>query len=178
MPVSPIEIFLKVDGIDGESTTRGHEKETIVASYEQGQDHPAPSVGGGGAAAGRPAFPAVRFRKPVDAGSVPLIAACASGTRFRDARFTFRRAGATPLDFYRVTLEEVLVTRVVQRAGSGAQYPLSFDDLAAGAESGGLLEEVTLSFTRIHWEYQPMRTDGTLGPAVRGGWDLAANRKL
>ncbi|MCC7035286.1 MAG: type VI secretion system tube protein Hcp [Acidobacteria bacterium] len=178
MPVSPLEIFAKLDGIDGESTARGHEKETVIASFEQGQDHPAPPAGGGGGAAGRTTFPGVRFRKPVDAGSIPLIAACVSGTRIRDARFTFRRAGATPLDFYHVTLDEVLVTRVVHRAGSGAQYPLSFDQLDAGAESGGLLEEVTLSFTRIHWEYQPIRTDGTLGPAVRGGWDLVASRSL
>jgi type VI secretion system secreted protein Hcp len=177
MAGNPTEIFLKLDGIEGESTVRGHEKETIVLSYEEGIEH-LPLAGGGGGAAGRSSFSGVRFRKPLDMGSIPLLLACASGTHIRDARFTFRRPGGTALDFYKVTLDDVLVTRLVQRAGNGAQYPLSFDDLAMGADTGGRLEEATLTCARIHWEYQPIRMDGTLGPAVKGGWDLLANRTL
>ena len=42
------DVFLKLDGIDGESTTKGHEKEIEVVSYDQSIDsspwyvHPAP----------------------------------------------------------------------------------------------------------------------------------------
>jgi type VI protein secretion system component Hcp len=119
----------------------------------------------------------VRFRKPLDKGSVPLLLAGASGSHIRDARFTFRRAGAA-LDFYKVTLDEVLVTHVVQRAGAGAQYPLSFDTLTTGADSVGFLDEVTLSYAKIQWEYQPISPSGGPAPVVMGGWDLKLNKKI
>jgi hypothetical protein len=48
------------------------------------------------------------------------------------------------LDFYKVTLEDVLITHIAQRAGVGAQYPLSFEALNSGAPSDGFLDEVTL----------------------------------
>jgi len=41
MSMIPLEIFLKLDGIEGESSAISHEKETIVLSYEQGIDRPA-----------------------------------------------------------------------------------------------------------------------------------------
>jgi type VI secretion system secreted protein Hcp len=177
MPTGTLDIFVKLDGIDGESTVLGHENETVVLSYEQSIEHPAPPLAGGGAAAGRPTFSGVRFRKPVDKGSIPLLLACASGSHIKDAHFTFRRPG-TGLDFYKVTLDEVLVTHIVQRAGVGAQYPLSFDTLATGPDSAGLLDEVTLSYTRIHWEYQPVGPSGAPAPSVKGGWDLKLNKKI
>ena len=37
------DIFLKLDGIDGESTTKGHEKEIEVVSYDQSIDSTVPT---------------------------------------------------------------------------------------------------------------------------------------
>lgn len=177
MPAGTLDIFVKLDGIDGESTVRGHENETVVLSYEQSIDHPAPPLTGGGAVTGKPTFSGVRFRKPVDKGSIPLLLASAAGSHIRDARFTFRRPG-TGLDFYKVILGEVLVTHVVQRAGVGAQYPLDFNTLTSGSDSSGFLDEVTLSYTKIQWEYQPVSPTGAPVPVVKGGWDLKLNKKI
>src|SRR5262245_33854177 len=178
MSIGPFEIFLKLDGIDGEATVRGHVSETVVLSYEQGIDHPVPPAGASsGAAAVRPTFSGVRFRKPLDKGSIPILLACAGGTLIRTARFAFRRP-STGLDFYIVLLDTVLVTHIVQRAGVGTQYPLSFDTLDTGADSTGLLDEVTLSYTKIQWEYHPVSASGAPGPVVKGGWDIPQNRKI
>jgi type VI secretion system secreted protein Hcp len=177
MPAGTFDIFVKLDGIDGESTVRGHENETVVLSYEQSVDHPAPPLTGGAAATGRATFSGVRFRKPVDKGSIPLLLASAAGSHIRDARFTFRRPG-TGLDFYKVILGEVLVTHVVQRAGVGVQYPLDFNTLTSGADSAGFLDEVTLSYTKIQWEYQPISPTGAPAAVVKGGWDLKLNKKI
>jgi type VI secretion system secreted protein Hcp len=177
MPNGPFEIFLKLDGIVGESAVGGHENETVVLSYEQSVDHPAPPPAGKGAAASRATFSGVRFRKPLDKGSIPILLASAGGTRIASARFTFRRP-VTGLDFYKVTLDDVLVTQVAQRAGTGAQYPLSFDTLPAGADSAGILDEVTLSYSKIRWEYLPVTASSGPGPTVAGGWDLKLNKKM
>ncbi len=179
MPAGTLEIFLNLDGVDGESTVRGHERETVVLSYEQGVDQEViREGGGGGSSAGRATFSGVRFRKPVDVGSVPLLLACASGVHIRNARFTFRKPAPAAIDFYIVTLEDVLVTGVTQRAGTGAQYPLKFEDLQSGAEAAGLIEEVSLDYGVIRWEYRPQRPDGSLGTPVQGGWDRQRNRKV
>jgi len=178
MATAPFEIYVKLDGIEGESTVRGHENETIVLSYEQSIDHPAPPLTGStGMAAGRPTFSGVRFRKPLDKGSIPLLHACAASTVIRSARFAFRRTG-TGLDFYLVTLADVQVRHIVQRAGAGAQYPLSFDTLTSGIDTTGFLDEVTLSYSRIQWEYHPVTATGAPGPVVTGGWDLRLNQKI
>jgi len=178
MATAPFEIYVKLDGIEGESTVRGHENETVVLSYEQSIDHPAPSLTGStGTAAGRSTFSGVRFRKPLDKGSIPLLLACAAGTAIRTARFAFRRTG-TGLDFYLITLADALVTHITQRAGAGAQYPLSFDTLILGADTTGFLDEVSLSYSKIQWEYHPVTATGAPGPVVKGGWDLRLNQQI
>lgn len=179
MPAGTLEIFLKLDGIDGESTVRGHERETVVLSYEQAIDLAIIRDGGGGGnQAGRPTFRPVRFRKPVDVGSVPILLACASGSHIKSARFTFRKPAPAAIDFHLVTLEEVLVTSVSERAGTGAQYPLTFEALQAGAEAAGLVEEVSLDYNIIRWEYRQQRPDGSLEAPVQGGWNRLQNRRI
>ena len=176
MPNPLKDVFLKLDGIDGESTVKGHEKEIDVFSYEQGIDLMVIHGGGGGSTAGRANFAPVRFRKNVDAASVPMLLACASGEHLREARFTFRRGGMG-FEFYKVTLEDVLITHILQCAGTGAQYPLSFAALDAGVASDGFLDEVTLDYQRVRWEYRMQNPKGGVGATIKGGWDVAANRK-
>jgi len=172
------DIYLKLDGIAGESTVTGHEKEIVVVSYEQGIDaaHVPPS-GGGGGVAGKAVFSGVRFRKPLDKASIPIFLACASGKHLKSARFAFRRV-ATAVDFYKVTLDDVVVTHIVQRAGTGAQYPLSFDTLSTGADETALLEEASVAYTKIRWEYDSTDASGSPSGVVKGGWDLKLNRPI
>jgi len=178
MPNAQLDIFLKLDGIAGESTVKGHEKEIVVLSYEHAVEVPViHSAGGGGAIAGRAKFSGVQFRKDVDAASIPMLLACASGLHINKARFTFRRSVAG-FEFYKVTLEDVLLTHIAQRAGTGTQYPLSFDALNAGASSDGFLEEATLNFSRIKWEFRAQNPDGSASGTTTGGWDVTTNKKV
>jgi type VI secretion system secreted protein Hcp len=173
-----VQIFLKLDGISGESTVKGHEKEIDVVSLEQGLEVMViQSAGGGGATAGRPTFSNFRFRKNVDAASIPMLLACASGQHISEARFAIRRGGGG-FEFWKVTLEDVLITDMAQRAGSGAQYPLSFDLLDSGESSDGFLEEVALNFSRIRWEHRVQQAGGGAGATRTGGWDVRTNTRL
>jgi type VI secretion system secreted protein Hcp len=167
------DIFLKLDGIDGESTTKGHEKEIKVVSYDQSIDSTVPSGGGGGGGAGKATFSGVRFRKLLDTASIPIALACASGLHIQSARVAFRRS-SPPSDFHVVTLEDVVVTHAGQCATTGNQSPLAFETLAKSSAGAALLEEVTLHFGKIRWEYQK----GKGLPPIIGGWDVKANRKL
>jgi type VI secretion system secreted protein Hcp len=170
------DIFLKLDGIDGESTTKGHEKEIEVVSYDQQVDSTVPS-GGGGGGAGKSTFSGVRIRKLLDTASIPIALACASGLHIQSARVAFRRP-SPPSDFYVVTLEDVVVTHTGQCATTGIQSPLAFETLAKSPAGAALLEEVTLHFSKINWEYRPIASKRTTLPPIIGGWDVKANRKL
>ena len=171
------DIFLKLDGIDGESTTKGHEKEIEVVSYDQSIDSTVITSGGvgGGIGVAKSTFSGVRFRKLLDTASIPIALACASGLHIASARFAFRRA---PLDFYIVALEDVIVTHAGQCATTGAQSPLEFETLAKSSAGAALLEEVTLHFGKISWEYRPIGPKGAGLAPITGGWDVRANRKL
>src|SRR5215470_15452393 len=116
--MAAFDIFLKLDGIAGESTTKGHEKEIEVVSYDQSIDATVITSGGGGSSAGKATFHGVRFRKLLDSASIPIALACASGLHIATARFAFRRASPA-LDFYIVALEDVLVTHAGQCATTG-----------------------------------------------------------
>jgi type VI secretion system secreted protein Hcp len=178
MPIAPFEIFLKLDGIEGESTVKGHEKETVVLSYDQSIHNPGGGgPGGGSGAAGKSTFSPVRFRKPIDRGSIPLLLACAAGTHIKDAQFTFRLV-ASAFEFYKVKLVDVVVASIGQVAGTGEQYPLTFGALAAGADNHGFLDEVTLDYAKIQWEYRTVGPSGKTAGPVTGGWDLTVNKKV
>jgi type VI secretion system secreted protein Hcp len=171
------DIYLKLDGIQGESLVRGHEKETVVLSIEQAIDATVISGVGGGSSVGKTTFSGLRFRKPLDKGSIPIMLACASGKHIKSALFTFRRAG-TNHDFYTIGLEDVLVTHTAQRAGDGAQYPLSFDTLSQSTDATDFLEDITLRYGKIRWAYVPIGPNGLAAPKVTGGWSVATNKKI
>ena len=177
MPANSLKIFLKLDTIEGESTVKGHEKEIVVLSYEQGLEVATASGGGGGGGAGRARFSGVRIRKDVDKASIPMMLACASGQALRQAVLSFRH-NPGGFDFYKVTLEEVRITKFVQRAGTEAQYPLTFEALNSGDPTNGFLDEASFTFSRIRWEHRTQRPNGSVGVTTTGGWDLRANRRL
>jgi type VI secretion system secreted protein Hcp len=174
-----LQIFLKLDGIDGESTDTQFPKHIEVLSYEQGLTQTIIHMGGGGMAAGRPQFHDLRFRKSLDRASPSLLLACASGRRFASATFTFRRQAPARPALYTVTLGAVLITAVTQIAGAGAQYPLSFKALDSGDAAAALLDEVALAYERIEWTYQILTKNGTpTGPPVAAGWDITGGRPI
>jgi len=178
MPKPLAHIYLKLDGIDGESAAKNHRKEIDVYSYEQGIDQTVFHSGtGSGSAVGKAKYSPVRFRKDVDVASIPMLLACAQGKVIKEAVFTFTR-GAAGFEFYKVTLSHVLITQIFQRAGTGEQYPLTFRTLDAGDTDNGFLDEVTLDYGQIRWEYRTQKPTGTIGTTVKGGWDVVANKKL
>jgi type VI secretion system secreted protein Hcp len=174
-----LHIFLDLQGVQGESGDTQFPRQIEVLSYEQQVKQTIIRMGGGGMAAGRPEFPDVRFRKALDRASPELLHACASGRRFESATFSFRRLPPARPALYTVVLGTVLITEVVQIAGAGAHYPLSFAAMDTGDDHAALLDEVALAYELIRWTYQPLGQDGAAsGPPVATGWDITANRPV
>ena len=162
--MAEIDIYLKLDGIPGDSAANRHAGEIVVLSYRTDIEAHLASGAGGGGGAGKAEFSGIQFRKRLDKASVPLLLACASGRHIANGRFTFSRASADSTAFYTVTLEDVFVSHISQAVG--------------GSESEPTEEEVTLQCRRIHWAFSSQNPDGSQAPPISGGWDLGTNELL
>jgi type VI secretion system secreted protein Hcp len=144
------DIFLSVKGassgpIKGESQDSAHAKEIDVVSWSWGMQA-RPSLGGGGAT-GRAVVNELKIVKRVDSASTALMAALRNNEMITKAVLTQRKAGKTPLEFLKVTIEQGRVTGLTIDAG----------DLSGGPD---LFEHLTFAFNKITVEYVPQGADG------------------
>jgi type VI secretion system secreted protein Hcp len=155
-PAAQSGIFLKLDGIPGESTDSQHPGEIDVTSFDVGVKNTGGGAAGGGGGAGKATFSPVTFTKLYDKSSPLLLKATASGQHIRSAEFTFRRPGPNGSGFLVEKLEDVTVTDYEQGGDTGTDP---------------LLEHVSLSYAKISVAYTPVAGP----PLVTAGWDLLAN---
>jgi len=154
------DMFLKVDGIDGESLLKGHEKEIDVLAWSWGVSTPV-TISGGGTSAGKANFTDISFTKYADSASPLLMLSTARGTHIPTVVFTVMKSGAAGLaNYYRITLTEVLVTSVSTGGSDGESR---------------LTENISLNYRTIKVEYFPQKPDGSIGLPVIFNWNLATN---
>ena len=144
------DMFLSVKGaksglIKGESHDTAHADEIDVLSWSWGM-HAQPLLGGG-SAGGRAVVRELKIVKRVDSASTALMSALRSNEMITKAILTLRKAGKSPLEFLKVTIEQGRVTGLT---------------LEAGDEDGSpdILENVVFSFNKITIEYVPQGKDG------------------
>ena len=160
MPV--VDYFLKIDGIEGESTDAKHVGWIDVDSWSWGESQPAQPAHGGGGATGKVQFQEFTYTSRVSKASPKLFLACASGTHIKEARLVGRKAGKDQQEFLTWTFSDVLV---------------------AGYHTGGTeqtlpADSVSLNFSKVSVSYKAQKADGSLDTAVTAGWDAKTNKKL
>ncbi|MEO8050706.1 MAG: type VI secretion system tube protein Hcp [Acidobacteriota bacterium] len=149
------DYFLKIDGIDGESHDSKHKDEIDLLSYSFGATQlGAHSVGGGGGA-GKVSMQDFHFNMHINKATPKLLLACATGDHIKKAVLTCRKAGKQQQEFLKVTFSDLLVSSY--STGGGGETPL---------------EQISLNFSKIEFEYKEQKPDGTLGGAVKAGYDL------
>lgn len=157
-----VDYFLKIDGIEGESTDAAHRGEIeptsfawneVVAVIRDG--------GGGGATAGKVNPSDLQIAKRVDKASPVLMVSCATGRRFKHAVLVGRKAGDRPLEFLTITIEDVLITSYAISAVADAAMPTH--------------ENLTLTFSTLEMIYREQRPDGSLGAETKRKFDFVRN---
>jgi type VI secretion system secreted protein Hcp len=115
----PVDYFLKIEGVDGESTDDKHKDEIEVESFSWGVSQTGSRSAGGGGGAGKVQLLDFNFTKAVSKASPKLLLACASGQHIKQAVFVGRAAGdgRGGNQFLRYTFTDILVSRY-QDAGS------------------------------------------------------------
>jgi type VI secretion system secreted protein Hcp len=159
-----VDMFLKLDGIDGESTDAKHKGEIEIESFSWGASNPGSAAHGGGGGSGKVSMQDFHFTTRVSRASPQLFLACASGEHIRSALFTVRKAGAEQAEFLKVTMSDLLISSWQQAGASGdADVPT---------------DQVSINFSKISMEYRMQDAKGALGDAVSAGWDVGKNVKL
>jgi type VI secretion system secreted protein Hcp len=157
------QMFLKLDGVPGESTDRKHRDEIEVLSWAWGLAQSASTHSGGGGGVGKVTVNDLTFTKLLDIASPLLIRLCCNGRHVPKAVLTVRSSGDNPLEYLTITLDEVIVSSVTVAAADGHGVPA---------------ENVTLNFARFHYAYARQRADGTLEPPVKAEWDIRRNQPI
>lgn len=149
-----VDCFLKIDGIQGESTDAKHKDQINVLSWSWGETL-ATAAGG----KGKVSVQDFSFSKAVDKASPKLMLACASGQQIKDAVLSCRKAGGSQ-DFLKITLTEVAIT----------SYEI------ADAAAVDPTDQFVLRFAKIQFDYVQQKPDGTMGASAEAGWDVKNNK--
>ena len=114
-PVSALaDVFLMLDTIEGDSTDAKHKNEIEILTYTQSFKNSVPDSTGGGGGAGKVTCGDVTVTKNIDKSSPLLIKAVATGQHIKKAVLTFRTVGQRNLEYYTVTMQDVLITSIDQ----------------------------------------------------------------
>jgi len=160
---SHADMFLKMDGVEGESRDNKHKNEIELLSFSFGATQPGSAGHGGGAGVAKVQVNDLQISKYFDKASPKLFEACATGKHTPKVVITCRKAGGSQQEYLTITLSEVIVSSI-QDSGSGGETLPS--------------ESVTLNFTKIEIEYKPQDEKGNLGGVIKAGWDLSKNVKV
>ena len=158
------DAFLKIDGIEGESQDSKHKGEIELESFSWGAQQTGTAASGGGMGAGKVAMQDFHITKKVDKASPKLMLACADGEHLKKAVLTARKAGKDQQEFLKVTLSDLLVSSY-QTGGHGHGEIIPTD-------------QISLNFAKIEMEYKEQKPDGTLGGAVKAGYDVKTMKKV
>ena len=157
-----IALFLKVDGADGESKNSKHTNWVDIESFYWGANQPSSMHVGGGGGAGKVSFHDLTTVSHVDKSYPAMLVKCSSGEHISKVEVAGSKAGGDEVEYFKITLEDVLVTSVDVSGASGAQVMVNYSFQAAKVKS----------------EYSVQTDKGSKGATSSFGFDIKQNKKV
>lgn len=156
------DIFLKINGIDGESLDAAHKNEIEVLKWEWQILQQSDMHTGSGGGSGKATVKDLNFVHYMDRSSPNLMKFCLTGKHIPEAKLVVRKAGGSPLEYLKITMTDVVITNV-QPSGSNTDEQIK--------------ESVSLSFAKVKQEYTVQNQQGGSGGAVTAGFDIKLNKE-
>ncbi|WP_261305367.1 Hcp family type VI secretion system effector [Paenibacillus andongensis] len=153
------DVFLKLDGISGESAVKGYEKwiqlQDVSFDFENSSKLGSSSTSGSGA--GKAVRSAISIDKIFDSSSIPLFMDMVMGKSIAKGQMVFiKKSGKERLPLVTIDLETISVSK----------FSLSTLD-----------EKIELNYGAINFKYTTIGSDGKPANAITGGWDFLKNQK-
>jgi type VI secretion system secreted protein Hcp len=146
------DAFLKIEGVDGESTDSTHTAWIEIDSFQSGMvviSNQPPAQ-----------FSPLLLRKRIDKSSPLLAKACASGQHIAQVKLNLVRTTPKRVRFYQVSMQDVLVSSMSASGTTG---------------DSALPEAVEFLATSWSWSYTEFENDGRPLQDLSFQWDLAQN---
>ena len=90
--------------------------------------------------------------------------ACATGEHIKQALLSCRKAGGKQEVYLTVKFTDLLVSSY-QTGGSGSGDVVPLD-------------QISMNFSKIEFEYKPQKADGSMDSPMHAGYDVKANKKM
>jgi type VI secretion system secreted protein Hcp len=149
-----VDFYLKLDGIEGESTRTGAEKQIALHSWSWGGSQTTTVAGTGGSGAGKVSLGDFTVTKHFDKSSPALFKSLCSGTHIKTGVFQAIKAGAGDKPFLKISFEEMFITSLQDAASD--EVPI---------------ESVSFSYNKIKVEYSTQNEQGILTAVGAVTWD-------
>jgi type VI secretion system secreted protein Hcp len=151
--------FLKIDGIDGESTDKQHKDEINIESFSLGAQGAVGTGAGTGAGAGKTSIQSFTITKALDKSSPALMEDAAAGTRIGSAELSFARKSAGKEQTYlKYDFSNIVISSISDGKSPG----------------GAPTEQVTFAFQKLQETLV-----GENGKSIASvGWNVATNQKF
>jgi type VI secretion system secreted protein Hcp len=162
--MAAVDYFLKIAGVEGESGDHAHKGEIQVESWSFGAQQSGTMAYGGGGGAGKVTMNDFHYVMKVCKASPKLFLACATGEHFKEATLTARKAGKQQQEFLKWKFTDLIVSSY-QTGGSGAGDVIPMD-------------QISMNFAKVEVEYKEQKPDGSLGGAVKAGYDQKQNKEV
>ena len=141
------DIYLKLDGINGEAQDSKHKDWIEVQSFSWGLSNSGTGAVGAGSGASKANLHDLSIQKYADKSTPNLFKFCALGKHIATGKLSVRKAGGDdPVEYLKYDLTEVFISSFQQ----------------GGSDGGGIAtESVALNFAKIKLTYTPQKADGS-----------------
>ena len=157
------DFFLKIEGIEGESQDQKYKNNIDLESWSWGATQTGGSAYGGGGGAGKVSMQDFHFTMKVNKSTPHLILACAEGRHIKAATLIARKAGKQQQEYLTYKFTDLLISSYQTGGSDGVDMPT---------------ESISFNYAKMEVEYKDQKADGTLGGAIKAGWDLKQNVKV
>ena len=161
-----VDLYLKLDGVKGESPKDGHTDEIDILSFTFGATQTGGFSGstGTGGGTGKADFGDLNITKGVDKSSPTLFQFCANGKHIASAKLTAQKvSGGTPVTYYVIELTDVMISGVHNQGA---------------ASDNQIVESFSLNFAKVKFSYTPQDNTGAGGGQVSMGYDTVSGKAI
>jgi type VI secretion system secreted protein Hcp len=154
-----VDVYLKLDGIQGEATDEAFKDQIKVISYSWGGTQRSSVASGSGSGAGKVDLADLNIMKFYDKASPAMFKSLVAGTHVKSGVLSAVKAGSGNKPFLKLTLEELFVTAI--NVSASDEVPT---------------ESVSFSYRSVKVEYSTQNSQGVLTAVGSVTYDLGTNK--
>lgn len=157
-----VDIYCKIDGIEGESLDAKHMGWLHVESIAGGVANAGAFAYGGGGGSGKAQWQDITIRGKFDKAFATMMQKCATGEHISRVEISACKAGGEQQEFLNIRMEDVLISSLN----------------LSGAESTEPMYDCGFNFAKVTVTGKSQDAKGTMSGAVTAGYNIKLNQKI